>query len=805
MTSTTYSISSLNEDACRDSHDAFENSIYEFYKSASAAGLFSTSILSTGMYTGTRTDYSYVIYTSRDGGDEHPYVSTKIPILQIISYPVTDITVFSPTYPGSSPTCEISTNCSGCTISAPKVQLIYWPVHTISGYSNLTVASNATEPVTAIVNGTTFTSPTVYLSYDGAVAVDDCSRTIGKSYSGAILSLNPNDVSSISSVHGAQARVDFADLNKPYPLRVLFSICWPTPLESCILDPSEEYNPSLAVPAEIRALDPAWKTCVPDFFGSYDPPRVLVPAHALVSPTAAIQAEATSSTAIPVPTRTAPGVVSTSKPPTKDPPTKNPPTSDEPAKDPYASDQSTIGPFVNNPPAKNPSTKLPPMNDPPAKDPPVTNQPAKDPSASDLPAQDPPVKDPPANDPPVKDPTAKDPPAKESPVKESSASDPPAEDAPAKVSPEASFPVEASFSNDFSVISRSQTLTANSVNRPVLKTQTLMTDENDVSVSLTTASLQTFPSNDRFAFLEISISPLPSPFAPFVESDTKILYPTFTLPHLTFSSQTYVADSASRYIIASQTLTPNGQITVSGTPISLLPSASALVIGGTTEMLPHTFALPPLTIGAKTFTANSMSEYIVYDQTLTKGGQITVAGTPISLAIGTSTPPVGGSAHRLLPTITPTPLMISPETYALKPASKYIINDQTLTPGGIITVQGTPISLAPESSILVIGSGTENSQAASSALGLGRLILEGLGGGNGDDGDSEHNRSDGTTGHGNTATNNASARETDCSETISRGSSANFTGTPFIGSAERRKDQVWLGAAVVLSTLLLCT
>lgn len=53
-------------------------------------------------------------------------------------------------------------------------------------------------------------------------------------------------------------------------------------------------------------------------------------------------------------------------------------------------------------------------------------------------------------------------------------------------------------------------------------------------------------------------------------------------PTLTIAGKTIAPKSASEYIINSQTLRPGySAITVSGIAISLAPSASALVIGGT--------------------------------------------------------------------------------------------------------------------------------------------------------------------------------------------------------------------------------
>ena len=94
------------------------------------------------------------------------------------------------------------------------------------------------------------------------------------------------------------------------------------------------------------------------------------------------------------------------------------------------------------------------------------------------------------------------------------------------------------------------------------------------------------------------------------------------------------ANSASNFIIDSQTLTPGGVITVSGTPISLAPKASQVVIGSSTiPLIPSSTVTPgPSAITGQTITANSQSQYISGSQTLTPSGAITVSGTRASLS-----------------------------------------------------------------------------------------------------------------------------------------------------------------------------
>ena len=55
----------------------------------------------------------------------------------------------------------------------------------------------------------------------------------------------------------------------------------------------------------------------------------------------------------------------------------------------------------------------------------------------------------------------------------------------------------------------------------------------------------------------------------------------------------------------------------------------------------------------------------------------------------------------------PSPLMISGQTVTANSLGQYSIDNQTLTPGGVITVSGSKISLAPNASDLIIGTSTE--------------------------------------------------------------------------------------------------
>lgn len=183
---------------------------------------------------------------------------------------------------------------------------------------------------------------------------------------------------------------------------------------------------------------------------------------------------------------------------------------------------------------------------------------------------------------------------------------------------------------------------------------------------------------------------------------------------LTFGSAQITANAGSTFVIGGQTLVPGRTVTVSGTTIALGPSASFVVVNGATSTFASLAASttpPPLTIGNGVFSALSGAgtTYIIGGQTLTPGGTITVAGSTISLAPGASALIINGKATTLLApaTITNPPLLtIGSQTITALPdgGTTFVIGDRTLTPGGVITVDGTTISLAPGATMLTYGS-----------------------------------------------------------------------------------------------------
>lgn len=200
-------------------------------------------------------------------------------------------------------------------------------------------------------------------------------------------------------------------------------------------------------------------------------------------------------------------------------------------------------------------------------------------------------------------------------------------------------------------------------------------------------------------------------------------------PHVfSFEGSRYTADSASKLVIGGQTL----QLGVPATTVNDRPPDMTAV------------AAPVLTFGGSSYTANLAGGIVVAGQTLAPGSAIILFSTQISLLAGGSKAVVGASTQLLVPAgITSAPVIIiggstytaytssnfviegetlisvDGATYTANASSDFVIAGQTLTPGGVITVSGTPVSYAAAGTHVVVGTSTE-------AVGLGGLIMSGF-------------------------------------------------------------------------------
>lgn len=187
-------------------------------------------------------------------------------------------------------------------------------------------------------------------------------------------------------------------------------------------------------------------------------------------------------------------------------------------------------------------------------------------------------------------------------------------------------------------------------------------------------------------------------------------------PVLPLDGDTIIALSGSQpsFLIDGQTLTLGGSVVVDGVPVSLGTSdgATILVVDGITRVvpsLPTVSSLPTITINGKTYTAlqDDSDTFVIEGQTLTPGGTITVSGTTIALPIADSSFLVVDGVTSAISTASITaPLILTfgntVHTALPLAGTSYVISGQTLTPGGVITVSGTVISLSDGATALVV-------------------------------------------------------------------------------------------------------
>lgn len=253
-------------------------------------------------------------------------------------------------------------------------------------------------------------------------------------------------------------------------------------------------------------------------------------------------------------------------------------------------------------------------------------------------------------------------------------------------------------------------ITANAHNEFVISGQTLTPGGPELAVGGTTLSLA--PDASAIAIGSNSVN---------------LINPSPPRPSITLGSSVIVANSAGQFVVSGQTLTPGGPaISVAGSTMSLAPSASEIVIGSSTISLAKPSpALPPLpfiTFGSSTITANSHTDFVIGSQTVSPGKPaITVSGTTVSLAPSASIIFINNTPRPLVPEASfSLPVIILPtSSINLGSNSELAIGSQTLIPGhSAITVSGTPVSLAPGASDVVVGTSTEP---------LASFIMQGFG------------------------------------------------------------------------------
>ena len=509
----------------------------------------------------------------------------------------------------------------------------------------------------------------------------------------------------------------------------------------------EPYNPVILVPTELMSIDPAWGACTTNTAdalltlpcGIYDPPKALQTASALVP---GGDSDAPSTEAIPE-DRTpetldragalVPSVTPVNDSPAPTTPTAAPANIGSPSLPESTTASSSAGSAAD-------LLKLDPL-DPGTKESDDPSQSSSDQQGASAPASDPPKSDSsgPATtssqDPAKSDPDTSDPDTADGPSE--NGSDPKKAPAPASESQESDPSVQLAVPQALTTISLgggapstqsvgafiNGALGGGSVPAPspaftphavtALGQTFSITDPSAVAIAGSTLSVggPAHTSDGKYYSLAPSGNLIAGTLAPSPEPSS--------LPVLSVAGTTYTANSASEFVVAGQTLTPGGQITVASTTVSLHPSADVAVVGGSTQVLTTPASSPNpavMTFAGSTYTANAASQFIIAGQTLTPGDQITVSSTPLSLAPSANVAVIGTSTQTLTtpaPASNPARLIFAGTIYTANAASQFVIAGQTLTPGGTITASGTPIGLPEGTNFAVIGTSTQFLVAAS--------------------------------------------------------------------------------------------
>ncbi|KAI4173678.1 MAG: hypothetical protein LQ346_008380 [Caloplaca aetnensis] len=274
-----------------------------------------------------------------------------------------------------------------------------------------------------------------------------------------------------------------------------------------------------------------------------------------------------------------------------------------------------------------------------------------------------------------------------------------------------------------SIASFGRLTTAGSASQYIIGTHTLTPGAPGITIDGTVVSLQ------------------PSATAVVVGSSTMPLAPPPGQEIVAANGLSFLRGPGSNLVLGTQTITPGAPaVSMSGTPVSLADDGTAIAIGSSTALLPAAAMQGFVGADAFTFSRGSDSDLVIGTQTITPGAPaVTISGTPVSLPVSGTAVVVDGSIIPFLgptpaPTTAPATLDINGMPLTALSGSRYIIGSQTLIPGKpAVTVYGTPVSLAVGGTAIVAGDSTiplSTATAAPAVLGLNGMSFTALPGSN---------------------------------------------------------------------------
>ena len=607
--------------------------------------------------------------------------------------------------------------CDTCSIQASRVHLNIWA-------SDPSPTAAPKSPYTLVSDGFTFTSPSVYVVYSGLYAQAECtlygSGQIGNNISITTIAYPPEALSTAKCYQEGDGgfrgwqTIDYDNWLNPEANSVVATesgcrLFGTQPLS----DPGGTdlvASPEFSLPQNIATLEPVWGQfgCKPWRYGAFDPPRVLTRADAMAPDPGHSSTQASSATPAahltsPLVTPTAGNVVPsvTASPDSEDPKDIDPDPSTGLAPVSQTQDPNQT-PMVQIPKVTSENAQ-PSISDPQSDLAPVPNDPEPDPTPMSHTASaaggDPPAISKIADADTTANPSA------------NSNNQPP----PMKSWPDTTKPNQNPGPGSVNDPTENHPSTLQALPDPVLSVDSATYEYHiDSASNIIIASQTAFPGGPGISLSNIQISLASSANSILVdgthlpiEAPAATAYPSFT-----FGGDLIGVNSESQYVVQGQTLIPGASaLTISGTPISLAPSASHVVFGSDTIALasPAPSGPLPFTVGTQIFTANAASQFVAGSQTLVPGAPaITISGTPVSLASSATQVIVGGSTIPILSTISPNPptAIVNGQTITANSASEFILGGQTIVPGApAITISGTPYSFPSEPHLsIMVGS-----------------------------------------------------------------------------------------------------
>ncbi|KAK1057092.1 hypothetical protein LTR74_014404 [Friedmanniomyces endolithicus] len=255
-------------------------------------------------------------------------------VVKLLYFPVT--TNYSrnmcATKPGPSTACPFGSTDSGVTVTNNIGQAM-----APCPYYQFNATSTRDSGPYVVTNGNTFYENKAYISYADVYATNGCG-TVGKAYTGGIIPVASSNIYSMSGYHyelyNYAWQMNFADLNDPIPFsaydcmyncaesgnvasELVDNLLNGQPVEDGLCaDPKyimwdPEYAPQLAVPPELKALDPEWAGCLLGLDGLWDPPVALQPASSAATPTAPSTPTPYTTSASPAQTPVSPAATTT--------------------------------------------------------------------------------------------------------------------------------------------------------------------------------------------------------------------------------------------------------------------------------------------------------------------------------------------------------------------------------------------------------------------------------------------------------------------------------------------------------------